>query len=158
MTPADLDRLEALYAKATKGVWLQQKTDWESGFVTVAHVGEFRVGVETGIKGGNYRDHDFGGDVDDAALIAALHNAFPALLEAARKAPRWIPVEERFPPVGEPVVAHWNFKSVDIYECPDAIACWDGRVWHNPDDDADDYSPPAYWMPLPASPQKEEGK
>lgn len=82
----DLDALEALEKKATPGYWLVQKTDWESGFVTVTHCGEYRVGIETGIKGGNYRDTEFGATADDAAMIAALRNAFPEILRRLREA------------------------------------------------------------------------
>ena len=64
----------------TPGEWKYELYDpsAKTGLVTVAHVGDYRVGVETGTPSGNYRDAEFGHDKDDARLIAAA----PALLEA----------------------------------------------------------------------------
>ena len=73
-------------------------------------------------------------------------------------AQQWIPVSEKLPPVNVPVVAHWYFKNTDFYECPDVIACYDGRIWHNPDDTDDDYSAPACWLALPSPPERPSEK
>ena len=64
----------------TPGNWEYElwDTSGKSDMVTVAHVGDYRVGVLTGIPGGNYRDTEYGTDEADARLITAA----PAMLEA----------------------------------------------------------------------------
>lgn len=85
---AEVERVAKLCADDTDGIWLVQKTDWDSGFATIAHVSEYRIGIETGVKGGNYRDYDLGDCAALAHEIAALRNLFhehgAALKEAAR--------------------------------------------------------------------------
>lgn len=60
----------------------------------------------------------------------------------------WVQVSKELPKIGVPVLAHWP-TSVMGKECPDSVAVWNGRVWHHPDDDADDYSPPVSWRLIP---------
>ena len=88
----DLDALKALYERATKGVWYLLETPW------------LPRGSETTILAGSPDPHaakfvcdfeNFGEDEDsekngwnDAELIVALHNAFPALLARLEAAER----------------------------------------------------------------------
>lgn len=68
----------------------------------------------------------------------------------------WTPVSKKLPEIGVPVLAHWP-RSVMEKECPDSVAVWNGRVWHHPDDDADDYSPPESWRPIPTRKEASHG-
>jgi hypothetical protein len=72
---AGLDKL------ATEAPWARFRFGPGSEFATVAHVGDWSIGVPTpGIKGGNYREH--GTDKDDADLIVTLRNNLPVILRA----------------------------------------------------------------------------
>ncbi len=100
----------------------------------------------------NYGNSPALSDLAWAEILTALRAPAPEALP-----PQWIPVSE-LPEVNVPVVAMWDFKNTDSYECPYIIACYDGRIWHNPDDTDDDYSPPVRWMPLPSGPSvRKEG-
>lgn len=147
MTPADLDRLEALYEKAMPGEWETR------GAVVITGDGGFDL---YNLPNGFHR----------AALIAALHNAFPALLEAARKGAeqRWIPVEERLPEKYQPValLSVERFESCHFDRNIQAAGYLDNMASHRPywsirGERATVLEAFTHWMPLPASPQKEEG-
>lgn len=65
-------------AKHTPGPWIAEARSSheemsQSTLATVAWVGDYRVrvGIETGVKGGNYRDGLRGDEMADAHLIAA---------------------------------------------------------------------------------------
>lgn len=86
-----LEKLKRLHEAATEAPWDMQKDLplAESTLSTVAWVGDWQVGVDSGIKGGNYRDGLVEDQDADAALIALLRNkagAIIALVEAANKA------------------------------------------------------------------------
>lgn len=70
-------------AKHTPGPWLLSDRNVTplnvSTHATVAHVGDYRIGVETGVPGGNYRDGLLGDKLADAALIAAAPDLLAAL-------------------------------------------------------------------------------
>lgn len=53
-------------------------TDFSDDIATVLHVGDWRVGIHTGIPGGNYRDADLGFDEAQARFIVALIEMFRA--------------------------------------------------------------------------------
>ena len=59
--------------KYTPGPWFVTPYDGykQTTLATVAHVGDYVVGIETGRVGGNYRDGLHGDDRADATLIAA---------------------------------------------------------------------------------------
>ena len=74
MTPADL---AALFAQARFPENLvAAKTDFTDDIATVAHVGDWRIGIHTGVRGGNYRDFDLGFDEAQAKAIVALIEAY----------------------------------------------------------------------------------
>ena len=77
-------------AKFTPGPWIAEacssdKEMSQSTLATVAWVGDYRVrvGTETGVKGGNYRDGLHGDEMADAHLIAAAPDLLAALREIA---------------------------------------------------------------------------
>lgn len=74
---------------------------------------------------------------------------------ASSESAGWVSVEDRLPPVDVPVLAMWDFSNKDYYECPHVVACYNGRIWHNPDDTDDDYLPPKRWMAIPKAPSGE---
>lgn len=69
---------------------------------------------------------------------------------------KWIPFDGRtnLPPVNTPVLAWWDFSGerptirAHPPETPFAVAVYNGHLWHNPDDDEDDYRDPSHWMLL----------
>lgn len=67
----------------------------------------------------------------------------------------WVSVEDCLPPVDVPVLAMWDFSNKGYYECPHVVACYNGRIWHNPEDTDDDYSTPKRWMAIPKAPSGE---
>ena len=77
---ADLDGGAELHLAS--GKWIARKCDFKDGLVTICHCGDWRVGVETSIKGGNYRDWDGGNDEHHARLFSAA----PDLLVACEAA------------------------------------------------------------------------
>lgn len=71
----------------TKEPWVAVRDDIGVEVATVAHVGDYRVGVATpGYPGGNYRDTDYGTDAEDARRIVACVNALAGLPTAAIEA------------------------------------------------------------------------
>lgn len=82
MTAPVRGSLESTTIGLASGEWVARKCDFDDGLVTIAHCGEWRVCVETGIKGGNYRDWDGGSDEAHARLFAAA----PDLLVACEAA------------------------------------------------------------------------
>lgn len=161
MTPADLDRLEALYEKATPGEWYLLGAPWlgrdmETSILAGSpdpHAAKFVCDFE------NFADDDEDKNGwNDADFIAALHNAFPALLEAARNAPRWIPVEERLPGTDVLVLAAWNNQGAGKVVGMETMTGGGVRVLMRDPLDEDDDCFITHWMPLPASPQKEGAK
>ena len=80
MSATDLDGNAELHLAS--GKWIARKCDFKDGLVTIAHCGGWRVGVETSIPGGNYRDWDGGSDEGNAYLAAAA----PELLTACEAA------------------------------------------------------------------------
>jgi hypothetical protein len=81
----------------TPGPWVFENFDEamssrpKSDVATVAHVGVYRVGIRTGVPGGNYRDGRIASEEHDARLIAAA----PAMLEALKKAVERLEFEAR---------------------------------------------------------------
>lgn len=75
-------------------------------------------------------------------------------LRAAALREGWISVEERKPKAGEIVLALWNTSkwNGDSNESPYAVAEFNGRLFHNPGEDEDDYSDPQWWCSLPPAP------
>lgn len=72
-----LEKLKRLHGEATDAPWDLQNTLplSESTLTTVAHCGDWQIGVDSGIKGGNYRDGLISDDDGaDAHLIAILRN------------------------------------------------------------------------------------
>ena len=89
-------------AKHTPGPWIAEacsshKEMSQSTPATVAWVGDYRVrvGIETGVKGGNYRDGLHGDEMADAHLIAAAPEMYEALrdliaVKPNSDAPEWV--------------------------------------------------------------------
>lgn len=71
--------MNPILERIASGEWIARKTDFNDDLVTIAHCGDWRVGVQTGIKGGNYRDWDGGSDEVHARLIAAAPDLLAAL-------------------------------------------------------------------------------
>lgn len=81
-------------------------------------------------------------NADTAPLLARIGE-----LEADR---RWIPVEERQPPVSnvdEVLITHGGFVTT---------GCWDGKDWRGTDGDFFYSTSVTHWMPLPQPPKEEE--
>lgn len=74
LTPAELDELAALEAKATPGEWKLLAQPLSSDYLTSVYVEGACVATTSGAR-----------ERADAALIAALRNAAPALLSMARR-------------------------------------------------------------------------
>lgn len=75
------------------------------------------------------------------------------------KVPRWIPVEERLPENGVPVLVNYIGNNYGKYH-PDAIAVWTdyGCFWWEgslEDCDTEVAMPITHWMPLPGWPEEE---
>ncbi len=75
------------------------------------------------------------------------------------KVPRWIPVEERLPENGVPVLVNYIGNNYGKYH-PDAIAVWTdyGCFWWEgslEDCYAEVAMPITHWMPLPGWPEEE---
>lgn len=164
----DLDALEALYGKATPGEWWHRHTKLRKQFSTVIDQVEAVDGTEVvhwaGFDSGDATKKQ---KHANAALIAALHNAFPALLALARKGQQseWIPVSERLPEKYHPVA----LLNVDRFESGSfdrniqAAGYLDNAAspnfyWSIRGERATMLESFTHWMPLPASPQKESGK
>lgn len=93
----------------------------------------------------------------DAADLIEQQAARIAELEA--KVPRWIPVEERLPENGVPVLVNYIGNNYGKYH-PDAIAVWTdyGCFWWEgslEDCYAEVAMPITHWMPLPGWPEEE---
>ena len=78
--------------------------------------------------------------------------------ELETKAPRWIPVTERLPENGVPVLINYIGNSDGKYH-PDATAVWTdyGCFWWEgslEDCDAEVAVPITHWMPLPEAPKE----
>lgn len=79
------------------------------------------------------------------------------IAELKAKAPRWIPVEERLPENGVPVLVNYIGNNYGKYH-PDAIAVWTdyGCFWWEgslEDCYAEVAMPITHWMPLPGWPE-----
>ena len=75
------------------------------------------------------------------------------------KAPRWVPVTERLPENGVPVLVNYIGSNDGKYH-PDATAVWTdhGCFWWEgslEDCDAEVAVPITHWMPLPEAPEEE---
>ena len=93
----------------------------------------------------------------DAAELIEQQAARIAELEA--KVPRWIPVTERLPENGVPVLVNYIGNNYGKYH-PDAIAVWTdyGCFWWEgslEDCYAEVAMPITHWMPLPGWPEEE---
>ena len=93
----------------------------------------------------------------DAADLIEQQAARIAELEA--KVPRWIPVTERLPENGVPVLVNYIGNNSGKYH-PDAIAVWTdyGCFWWEgslEDCYAEVAMPITHWMPLPGWPEEE---
>ena len=81
------------------------------------------------------------------------------IAELEAKVPRWIPVEERLPENGVPVLVNYIGNNYGKYH-PDAIAVWTdyGCFWWEgslEDCDTEVAMPITHWMPLPGWPEEE---
>lgn len=81
------------------------------------------------------------------------------IAELEAKVPRWIPVEERLPENGVPVLVNYIGNNYGKYH-PDAIAVWTdyGCFWWEgslEDCYAEVAMPITHWMPLPGWPEEE---
>lgn len=92
MTPEELDKIEALVKAATPGQWRSTwcdttKDDAEHGLdITIETDAPGRVGFRRGVVSVFDFNGKFAGCTEpDAEAIAALHNAAPALIAAARQ-------------------------------------------------------------------------
>ena len=63
--------------------------------------------------------------------------------------PRWIPVTERLPEVGQRVLGFWMSHRGAVQSVRGAVGGW-------LDDDGAVTTPPSHWMPLPAPPEEEK--
>lgn len=93
----------------------------------------------------------------DASNLIEQQAARIAELEA--KVPRWIPVTERLPENGVPVLVNYIGNNYGKYH-PDAIAVWTdyGCFWWEgslEDCYAEVAMPITHWMPLPGWPEEE---
>ena len=93
----------------------------------------------------------------DASNLIEQQAARIAELEA--KVPRWMPVEERLPENGVPVLVNYIGNNYGKYH-PDAIAVWTdyGCFWWEgslEDCYAEVAMPITHWMPLPGWPEEE---
>lgn len=78
ITRAEIEELRRLDREATQGEWRPGTVERDAIFVEATH--QERMGPERVLLRMN---HHFGGHERDAALIAAMRNAFPRLLDAA---------------------------------------------------------------------------
>jgi len=86
LTPEQLDELQALYEKATPGEWIADDNEGFSAWTIWAGMTPSGHGTPGPIIAEIAEIHGDGAKSDvNADLIAALHNAFPALLAAARR-------------------------------------------------------------------------
>ena len=71
------EQVSALFAQARfpEGL-VAAETDFKDDIATVAHVGDWRIGIHTGVAGGNYRDCERGNDEAQARAIVALIEAY----------------------------------------------------------------------------------
>lgn len=83
LTPADLDALEALEAKATAAPWSVHSSDVWSGDGETPLQPLYRAIRESGSRAPRLSEYQ---EDDNSAFIAALRNAAPALIAAARRA------------------------------------------------------------------------
>jgi hypothetical protein len=88
----DLDELTRLEQAATPGPWSYVEPEDEGLGSWLCRLSEEGYAEPSGFLAGTDGIED-----TDANLIVALRNAAPALIAAAKAAPRWIPVTERLP-------------------------------------------------------------
>lgn len=112
LTPERIAELRALLAKATPGPWHQHVVD----DTTIIAEGGFEIG-STWPGGGVDADRDFSAPVEqhehNAALIVAMRNDLPDLLDAAERASR--------------------AREDALREAADAGDCIHAIEWHKPD-------------------------
>lgn len=138
-----IERLDALYAKATKGEWqtttLSNGSEWGVCDKRRGHMIADCYGTEA--RG-------------NARLMVALVNAWPEIRKAmCAAAPAgkdgWIDVKERLPEQGKDVLAGTRAEV--------AIASLSGPVWCYAEDGCS-MSGVTHWQPLPAAPSDKPAK
>lgn len=96
----------------------------------------------------------YGGGDDAVAAVTEYLNQRGEMVDRITEvfaATRWIPVTERLPVEGEPVLACW-FRRKDSMACA-MIRNLNGKVCWTPSDQWAECDPPLAWMPLPEPPE-----
>ena len=87
---------------------------------------------------------------------APLHAAW--LAGAAQRpeevATRWKTTAKHLPEEGSTVLGCWGIEGPGHMA---VVTYSGGNLWHDPEDDEDDYRAPEHWTPLPSSPPQHGG-
>ncbi|MBP7704145.1 MAG: hypothetical protein KA105_02530 [Caulobacter sp.] len=165
----DIQHLEELYGKTTKGEWSPGEIDADGDGCNLPDALNVKV---NGSRWGKIVN-SVSISPDDAAFIAAIHTAFPLLLDRL-KAEEWQPIETA--PKDGSVIDVWREEGgrSEIYwgfphhECGEMGGLCDSD-WHRIKKPGwvcshfgefigGRHNPFTHWRPLPAPPRAEEGE